>query len=302
MGPAVVSVVIASYNMGRYLGEALDSVLAQDYRPLEVIVVDDGSTDDTASVLARYEGHEALQVVRQANAGQTSAKNRGLAEAVGQYVAFCDADNVWMPGKLTRQVGLIEAQDQVAVVYGDVALIDGAGNLLPTPAVKRYSGRITRPLLFDNFVTFNTTLVRRAAVVEFGGFDPALRMAIDYDLWLRLSTKYEFRYVPETFVKYRVWDGQMSRDLEGRFENAFAMMERFFAAHPEAVSKRDRREAWAHSLVSRARWRDRDGRRGAAWSDVRHALAYRWWDRRAWRTAARFLWHSGGTGRARSRA
>ena len=293
-----VSAVIASYNMGRYLGAALDSVLAQDYRPLQVIVVDDGSTDETASILAAYRQREGLQVIRQANGGQTSAKNRGLSAATGKYVAFCDADNVWLPGKLTRQVQLIEERQGVAVVYGDVALIDGAGRPLATPAVRRYSGRITRPLLFDNFVTFNTALVLRAAVVECGGFDPALRMAIDYDLWLRLSTRYEFHYVPETFAQYRVWEGQMSRNLEGRFENAFAMMTRFFAAYPDAVGERDRRAAWAHSLVSRARWRLRDGRREEAWSDLRQALRHRWWDRRAWQTAVRLL---PGCGRAGER-
>jgi len=287
--PDLVSAVIASYNMGRYLGTALDSVLAQDYRPLQVIVVDDGSTDETESILAGYRDREGLQVIRQANLGQTSAKNRGLSAATGKYVAFCDADNVWLPGKLTRQVQLIEERPGVAVVYGDVTLIDGAGRPRPTPKVRRYSGRITRPLLFDNFVTFNTALVLRAAIEECGGFDPALRMAIDYDLWLRLSTRYEFRYVPETFAQYRVWEGQMSRNLEGRFENAFEMMARFFAAHPEAVSERDRNAAWAHSLVSRARWRLRDGRRDEAWSDLRQALRHRWWDRRAWQTVARGL-------------
>ena len=127
MNSELVSVVIASYNMAHYLGDALESVLRQDYSPLQVIVVDDGSTDDTASVLRRYAAHDNLQVIQQANEGQTSAKNRGLSVAVGKYVGFCDADNLWTPGKIARQVGLFHGNERIGVVYGDVTLIDAAG-------------------------------------------------------------------------------------------------------------------------------------------------------------------------------
>ena len=139
--------------------------------------------------------------------------------------------------------------------------------------MKRYGGRVTRQLLFDNFVTFNTALVRRAAIDECGAFDTSLRMGIDYDLWLRISTKYQFQYVRETFAKYRVWEGQMSRDVERRFDSAFTIMEKFAARHPDAVSDRDRRAARAYSLVSRSRWRLREGRRQAAWSDLERPSA-----------------------------
>ncbi|HPF70043.1 MAG TPA: glycosyltransferase family A protein, partial [Candidatus Krumholzibacteria bacterium] len=99
----LVSVVCASYNMGQYVGEAVDSVLAQDYPALEMIVVDDGSTDDTQQRLARFAGDARVKVIRQENQGQTVAKNRGLKEATGDLIGFCDADNRWMPGKLARQ-------------------------------------------------------------------------------------------------------------------------------------------------------------------------------------------------------
>lgn len=301
MTAELVSVVIASYNMGHYLAEAIDSVLAQDYSPLQVIVVDDGSTDDTERVLERYAHRDNVQVIRQANGGQTSAKNCGLSVAAGKYVGFCDADNAWTPGKVSRQVGLFDEEKRIGVVYGDVTLIDGAGRDLPTPRVKRYSGRVTRPLLLDNFVTFNTALVLRSAIVECGGFDRSLKMGIDYDLWLRISTAYEFRYVSEVFARYRVWEGQMSRNVERRFESAFRIMEKFVANYPGAVSDRDRRVAWAYSLVSRARWRFGEGMHQAAWSDLRSALGYRFSDRRAWVTVLSFLL-SGHRGQARDRA
>jgi glycosyltransferase involved in cell wall biosynthesis len=282
-----VSVVMATYNMGRFLGEAIDSVIGQDYRPLELIVIDDGSTDNTGAVLERYAGRSDVRIVRQPNGGQTVAKNRGLEEATGDYVGFCDADDVWLPGKISRQLPLFDAGGRVGVVYGECELIDGTGRPVAYRPMKRYEGRITRQLVIDNFVTFSTALVTRRAIDAVGGFNRKLRMAIDYDLWLRISTEFEFRFLPEPLAKYRVWEGQMSHDLEGRLTNAFLLMEDFFNEFPKAVSRTDQRRAWAYSLVSRARWRSWRGEHSLAWKDLLAAL--RQWpvDLRAWKSAAR---------------
>lgn len=293
-GAPLVSVICACYNMGRYVREAVDSVLAQDYPAVEVIVVDDGSTDDTPAALAVYADNPRVTVIRQANAGQTVAKNAGLRAARGSYVGFCDADNAWLPGKLARQLPLLRTHGpqnggRVAVVYGDVALIDGEGRPLPTPPVKRHSGRITGPLLRDNFVTFNTTLVPRAVVEEFGGFDESLRMGIDYDLWLRISVKYEFLYLAEPLVKYRIWGGQMSRRTEERFAQFCLLLERFLAAHPGVVSAAEARAAWAYTYVSRGWWRVTHGKRREGWRDFGRAARLRPWDRRLWLYTARAL-------------
>jgi len=112
-------VVTAAYNMGGYIKETLDSVLGQDYPHVESIVVDDGSTDDTARVLEEYAGDPRVRVVRQRNAGQTVAKNRGLAEARGEFIAFCDADDTWRRDKLSLQLPRF-ADPRVAVVYSDI--------------------------------------------------------------------------------------------------------------------------------------------------------------------------------------
>lgn len=206
----LVSVVTATFNMARYLREAVDSVLAQTWPGLELIVVDDGSTDDTPMLLESYADDPRVRVIRQSNAGQTKAKNSGIRAARGDYVGFCDADNAWLPDKLVRQVPLLEANPDAGVVYGNIELMDGDGGPLPTPTIRRHGGRITDRLLLQNFVTFNTTLVRRAVMEEFGGFDESLSMGIDYELWLRISTRYEFIYLPRSLVRYRIWEGQMS--------------------------------------------------------------------------------------------
>ena len=212
------------------------------------------------------------------------AKNRGLAAARGELIGFCDADNRWLPGKLTRQVPLLLARPEVGVVYGDIDLIDGDDNPLPPPATRRYGGRITGKLLVTNFVTFNTTLVPRRVLDEVGHFDENLRMAIDYDLWLRISLKYEFLYLPESLVAYRIWGGQMSHRTGERMDNFFRLLERFLRENPDAVTPAEARRAWAHSLTTRGQWLASVKRRGEAWSDYRRALGHRPHDLRTWKS------------------
>ncbi|MFO7609550.1 MAG: glycosyltransferase [Candidatus Krumholzibacteriia bacterium] len=286
-GSPLVSVVTASYNMGQYVAEAVDSVLAQDYPAVEVIVVDDGSTDDTQAVLARYAGDRRVTVIHQENRGQTVAKNRGLAATRGELIGFCDADNRWLPGKLARQVPILLSRPEVGVVYGDLQLIDGEGRPLPPPGTRRHSGRITGKLLIDNFVTFNTTLVRAETVRRLGGFDESLRMAIDYDLWLRISLDHEFLYLPEPLVAYRIWGGQMSHRTGERMENFFKLLEKFLREHPDAVTAAEGRHAWAHSLTTRGLWLASVGRKGEAWADYRRALGYRPGDKRLLKSIAK---------------
>ncbi|SHI14738.1 glycosyltransferase [Desulfofustis glycolicus] len=280
----MISVIMATYNMGQYVCQAVDSVLDQDYGNLEVIVVDDGSIDDTPLKLKRYASDSRVKLIHQENAGQTTAKNRGLQEAQGEYVGFCDADNFWFPSKLSRQLPLFDNRDKLAVVYGDLQLIDAAGNKMATPAVKRYSGRITGQLLCDNFVSFNTSLTPRRVVEEVGGFDESLRMGIDYDLWLRISVSYEFQYIPEPLVGYRIWGGQMSNRTGERFENSFRMMNNFLARYPRSVTPAEVRRGWAHTYVSRGRWKASEKRYGDALLDYFRAFKYRFYDRRLWKS------------------
>jgi glycosyltransferase involved in cell wall biosynthesis len=285
----LVSVVMATYNMGQYVEQAVNSVLGQDYPAIEVIVVDDGSTDHTPTVLNQFAGEPRVKVIRQENAGQTVAKNRGLQAAQGKYIGFCDADNLWMPGKLALQVPLLEGWKGGVVSYGDIQLMDGNNLDLPTPKVKRYSGKITGKLLVDNFVTFNTTLMPREILEEAGGFDESLHMGIDYDLWLRLSVKYPFQYSSKSLVRYRIWGGQMSNHLEERFENCFRLLARFHEQNPGCVSPAETARGWAHTYVSRGRWRASQGDYRRALTDYAKAFKYRPGDLRLWKGVARLL-------------
>ena len=263
----LVSVVVASYNQSQFIQETIDSILNQDYPALELIVVDDGSTDGTAEILQGYASDRRVKVIYQENSGQTVAKNRGCKEASGKYIAFCDSDDYWLPGKLTDQVACAEADGNIAVVYGESAWINERGETIPRYRTPRHSGRITAQLLFENFVTFPTVMVRRDVFEEVGGFDEQLTMSIDYDLWLRISVGHDFLYVPKDYACYRIWGGQMSRRMDERLENAIKLLERFHQDNPRAVSWLVKRKAEAYTYVTRALWRARNRRWREAWSD-----------------------------------
>lgn len=279
----LVTVVTATFNMARYIGETLDSILAQDYPFLESVVIDDGSTDNTGEVLAPYVATGRVRVIRQENAGQTVAKNRGIAEARGEFVAFCDADDTWRPDKLSQQVNAFAQNPRIAVVYSDMAIIDGNGDHMPVTPVRRYSGEITAPLLIDNFVPFPTTIVRRSVLTEVGGFDESLTMSIDYDLWLRISVRYLFHHIPEPLANYRVWEGQMSHRMGERLENFMVLLKRFLAENPHCATLSEQKTAWAHFLVTRGYWHFREGRRRHAAGDYLAAMRFRFFDKRLWR-------------------
>ena len=247
----LVSVVIATFNMGQYLPDAVDSVLAQSWENLEVIVVDDGSTDDTADQMARFKTDSRVRYIQTENRGQPRAKNRGLAETTGDFIGFCDADDLWHPRKLSIQMPLFTSKD-VGVVYSDVSYIDQAGNHLTKPSpYERYSGRVTHHLIIKNFVPFGTAIIRRACIDKNGDFDEDISMGIDWDLWLRYSVDWKFQYSSFNTYIYRIWPGQMSTNYRGRYENAFKILTKFILDNPGEVPKKLSNRAWADMYTSR---------------------------------------------------
>lgn len=272
---SLVTVVIASYNMGLYLPIALRSALDQTYRDIEVVVVDDGSTDDTHDVVKQFLDDARVRYVRQANGGQARAKNRGIQEAKGAFVAFLDADDVWLPTKLERQIPLFRSQ-AVGVVFCRSIEIDAAGSEVRRLDFPLYRGSISGELLMFNFVGFSTSVVRRQCFERHGVFREDLGMGIDYEIWLRFSAHSEFDYVDAPLVHYRVWPGQMSRNFERRYQNGIIIMEEFLAQCPDAVGESLQRRAWAHTYSGFAdSLRAAEGRSKGAFRHYLRALGYR---------------------------
>lgn len=247
-GGPPVSVVVTTYNYAAYLPQAIDSVLAQQYDEYEVIVVDDGSTDDTADVVRRYLGHPQVRYVRRPNGGQASAKNLGVRLAVGEYVAFLDADDVWRPDKLRKQIPLFASRPDVGIVFARCVRIDKTGVPRGEPGLPLHRGWVTRQLFIENFIPFSSSVVRRECFTRVGMFDERLAMAIDYDLWLKVSLRYQVDYCDEILVLYRTGHGHMSENVEKRLECASFVARRFMHEHREAIDRRTRREDRAYSL------------------------------------------------------
>jgi len=248
----LISVILATYNTERFVCQAVQSVLDQTYGNFEVIIVDDGSTDGTRALLEPYLRDPRVSYVYQPNAGQPAADNHGLALARGSLIAFIDADDAWVPDKLERQLPLF-ANPAVGVVYGPIIRIDENGRVVPAADATRHAGRITERLFVENFIPFTTTVVRRACFEKAGQFDVHLRTSYDYDLWLRISTDWEFAFVEQPAAYYRTWSGQMShRRFRVFYECGMLIMRRFQAAHPQAISASASREAWAHTYTGRA--------------------------------------------------
>ena len=245
-GP-LVSVVIATYNMAAFLPFAIQSALAQTYRNIEVLVIDDGSTDNTADVVVPHLANPRVRFLSQKNSGQAVAKNRGIRESGGQYVAFLDADDLWAPDKLELQLPLFAASSSVGVVYSALSRIDDKGDRLPDIPISLHRGRVTGVMLISNFVGFGTSVVRRECFERLGLFDETLGMGIDYDLWLRISTEYEFDYVNRPLLYRREWSGQMSKNWHTRYVKGIETMNRFLRNFPGAVEESTAREAWAHT-------------------------------------------------------
>lgn len=247
----LVSVVIASYNMGQYIAQAVDSILQQTWPAIEVIVVDDGSKDHTPSVMAAYEADTRVRYIRNENQGQPKAKNCGINETKGEFIAFCDADDFWEPNKLEVQMPLF-ADPKVGVVYSEVSNIDEHNNRYEqSPIYWRHTGKVTDHLLIRNFVPFGTAVIRRQCIMQNGIFDEQFRMGIDWDLWLRYSLEWEFAYTPERTYVYREWSGQMSNNYRGRYDFAFKILDNFVVKYGEKLNKSQLRKAWADMYIGK---------------------------------------------------
>lgn len=290
----MVSVVTPTYNRADFLAEAIDSVLAQTYTRFEMIIVDDGSTDGTRELVERYSDDPRIRYFYQENQGQSVARNWGIAEAKGEFVCFLDSDNAWFPHKLERSLDVFRANPSVDIVYGDNVLIDEHGRESGRDSMVRHSGRITSELLKDNFVTMNTTMTRRRCLEEMGGFNPNDPVADDYGLWLRLSSRYKFEYVPEVFGKYRVMSNQISSNKDKRFWSNERILTEFLRDFPTAVTRSQARRGMSFFYLRRARYEQSMGRTGQAWRTCFKALwLYPFWQG-PWRVMAVLLFKPAG--------
>lgn len=282
-----VSVITPTFNRANYLPIAIRSVLAQSYQNFELIVVDDGSTDETPTLMKEFLGDPRIRYFQQDNQGQSVARNRGIAEADGEFICFLDSDNAWVDSKLALALDAFEANPQVDIVYGDYMVIDAEGRDLGVNRMKRFSGRITPELIHDNFVSMNTTMTRRRCFDEMGGFDSNDRLAEDYGLWLRFSTRYSFLYLPEVLGYYRVMENQISSDKDSRLKANERVILEFMESSPEALGRWERRQGLSRFYIRKGRYELSAGRPMLAGKELVRAVGQNPFWSGPWRLAAK---------------
>ena len=216
-----ISVIIPTYNREKYLSEAIDSVLSQTYQDFEIIIVDDGSTDNTREIVSEYinrfslqpkadppQAEPAIHYFYQDNKGPAAARNLGIKQSKGGYIAFLDSDDVWLPEKLEVQVERLDKCINVSLVYSDMGEINSDGKIIEANtylfrASKRPSGYIFHDLLIGTLISTITVMVRKSTLQEVGSFSEDLLVGEDYEMWLRISKFHRIEFVDKVVALRR---------------------------------------------------------------------------------------------------
>ena len=236
----LVSVVMPAYNARPFIEDSIRSVLNQDYPNIELIVVDDGSKDGTPEAAEKFDSR--VKVLRQNNSGPAAARNRGIAAASGDFIAFLDADDIWLPGKLALQVQYLQAHPDVGVVFGGFLRwypqTGGSFTSAPKPEnldsplklSPKHSGWIYTTLLLDNVIHIITAMVRRSVIETVGSFDESLRTGEDYDFWLRVSRQFRAAEFDRTLAYYRIHTASTTR-VPRKENNEYRVLVKTLAAY-----------------------------------------------------------------------
>ncbi len=243
----LVSVIVPVYNRAHLVAETVESILLQTYQPVEIILINDGSSDGSLAVLREYESRfpDRVRVIDQPNQGQTIARNNGIKVAQGQYIAFLDSDDLWVKDKLERQIPLFEPG--VGLVYSGTEIIDGAGRTVRVESAdEAMAGYIYPQLLEKNRMTGGTVVVTAESLSRVGVFSTDFKAAENWDLWLRICKVYSARVVNDPLIKYRIHSNNMSSDGRLMLSAKLQIIEKHCNVHSkDGVIARYSRRAYA---------------------------------------------------------
>lgn len=260
-----VSIIIPCYNQARFLGDALDSALAQDYDSLEIVVVNDGSTDEFETVSAPYRRDPRVKIIAQENRGLPAARNRGIRESGGDYLKFLDADDWLARDAISKQVDAFRKNPALGLVYCDLKRIqpDGREDTFSVANARRVlNGDILPSLLAGGYFTPHTVLVPRRVLERVGLFDETLGGTADTELWMRIACEgFEAGFVPEKLAYYRLHDANMSLDTAHMRLTHQRALDAIVTRYPHRVAgaldelihaqgRADRDAAWARETMA----------------------------------------------------
>lgn len=223
-----ISIIIPAYNALRFLPQTVASALAQTWQDFELLVVDDGSTDATSAWVAQHPDAR-VQLIQQTNQGAATARNTGIAATRGAYIAFLDADDLWEPTKLEKQVECLEAQPKVGLVHTAIRYIDENNREINRELGTQGDGDVWKEVVVYNPVRCGSTpLIRRACFEKVGVFDPGFSFAEDWDMWIRIAAHYHFAVLNEPLVLYRQHEDNMTKGYQAIMPNFIRIIERAF--------------------------------------------------------------------------
>jgi glycosyltransferase involved in cell wall biosynthesis len=227
-----VSVVIPAYNAMAYLPETVESVLRQTFTNFEVLIIDDGSSDQIVQWVSQI-SDPRVRLISQENQGLSGARNTGIAHAQGEYVAFLDADDLWEPTKLEKQVHCLENKPAVGLVYTWTVLVDEQGNPTGRVFISDAEGDVWQQIVWDDVMSNGSTaMVRRCCFETVGVFDLNLGPAADRDMWIRIASRYPFAVIKEPLVFYRQHPNSMSKNRKIMIQELRTVIEKSFQYAP----------------------------------------------------------------------
>lgn len=231
-GP-LISVIIPAYNSAAFIDDALRSVLNQTYKNIEIIIVDDGSTDNTAEIIHLHQG---VKYLYKENGGVSSARNLGISEAKGEYIAFLDSDDIWIPDKLELQKGFLESNGDFMLVLTDVEFISQNGSeIYRRRKVIPFNGMVIEHVLKKPFLIPPSALIRAEFFRRHNAFDETLETAEDIELFLNLAKRYKVGLLEKPLVRCRKRESSLSSNLRS-YRDHVTVLERFIADNPDIAS------------------------------------------------------------------
>lgn len=238
----LVSVIVPAYNMAGYTERTVESLLGQSYSHLEIIVIDDGSTDPTGKILERFS--DRITYVYQENGGACSARNHGYRLSRGDFIGFLDCDDIYHPEKVEVFLARFRARPSVGMIYSPEYLIDENDRIFDvnSPA-KPITGKIFEPLLIDNFIGSSTPIIRREVLEKAGLWDEAIFTTADWEMWLRISRCCEIDFVEEPLSSSRQVSRYNRRNIDRTQREAYYVLEKF---RKEGITETGLRKARSH--------------------------------------------------------
>jgi glycosyltransferase involved in cell wall biosynthesis len=236
----LVSIIIPAFNAELFISEAIESVLKQNYKNIEIIIVNDGSTDHTRTIIERYAANDArIKLFSQNNSGQGAARNAGIINSKGDYVAFLDADDVWLVTKIEKQINYFRKHEDVGMVHtyrkiaGEKGIIDYQN--WQKSKIKNLNGNIYKKILAGNWICASSVMIKKEVLQKLGYFDESRKISgnEDWDMWIRTAKEYNVGYIDEPLTMYRDHRNGVSKNIENHMNSAYEVVSKSYKTYSE---------------------------------------------------------------------